>query len=686
MPIFPLQNFDTLADGDYAGWAVGAFSGDADDWRGVRTCTAHSGAKIFRFGGTTCIAGYGPSTHSIAIPWGGIPVPAGATNIRLSFWHRWSFETSYDGGYLRIALPGTSYYYVPGTAILSNSYSTGMNVYLGAPVWHGTQSTFVNTVVDLDAACRVIDASGCAGKTVYLGFTTFADSMDEGGPYAGWFIDDVVFTTDVPGSCGAGPQPVQAFTARSTSGMNLLEWQNPAAGAYGSAVVRYRTDGTFPLSAFDGSAVTCSGQSTSVGAYNSCSHSGTNGITYSYSLFVNNGSGVYSSPRTVAATPFDSTTGPRKWAYSTGAANLAPAGILPGAVGTGGVFVVSNDRALHAVNPTAAADGGSWPRTAPFAWVPYAMNGPAQHRPPVVPLSAGPRVFLASQDGYAYAVNARTGAVVWTSTKLGDVLQANPAGLFADLVPGAPDRVFVGTRNATSANTLYALNPATGAVVSQFDNGGGASAIGIITGIAVDYAKNYVYFTSRASGTGSSHTLWCLDATGGTLGKVWSLPVGDIDGSPVLYQGRLYVGTNAGEVKAIDPAGPTVAWTYTCSPADGAVKGYVFPHLGSSPKRLYFATTNRVWAIQDDGGSASGLWSVPVTNPSIPLYVNGTNHLLVGSSNGTLYELSTVDGSQEGSVGLGSSALGSPARDSINDLYHVGSTAGVLHAVTLPVP
>ncbi len=688
------QNFDALADGTYAGWTRSYFApGNANDWRGVQTCTAHSGTKIFRFGGVACTDGYATSTHSLA--WPPLTVPAGATNARVSFWHRWDFETNHDGGYLRIAFPGTAFYYVPGFAILSGPYSAGTNPSLGVPVWQGNQPTFVNTVVDLDAACRVIDAAGCAGKTVYFAFTSLLDSTNTGGPYTGWFIDDVQVTADVPGSCSAAPQPVQSFSARATSVTNLLEWRNPGAGAYGSAVVRYRTDGVFPITALDGTGLTCSGQSTALGAYNSCSHLGaTNGTTYSYSLFVNNGAGVYSSRRTVAATPFDTTTGPRKWAYSTGAASLAPAGILPGAIGAGGVYALSNDRALHAMNPSAT--GGSWPRTAPFAWFPAAMNAPAQHRPPVVPLATGPRVFLASQDGYAYAVNADTGALVWTSNtgaptftplRLGDVLQANPAGLFSDLKPTVPNLVFVGTRNATSANTLYALDPATGATVAQFDNGGGGSAIGVITGIAVDYATNYVYFTSRASGTGSTHTLWCLNATGGTLSWVWSDPVGDIDGSPVLYQGRIYVATNGGLVRAVDPATGAVAWTYSGAAADWPIKGYVFPHLGSSPPRLYFSGSSMVWAIQDDGTSASTLWSVfNVTNPSTPLHVFGTNHLLLGSTNGYLYELSTTNGAVEGSVNLGTGALGSPARDSVNGMFHVGSTAGVLHAVTLPVP
>ena len=34
-------------------------------------------------------------------------------------------------------------------------------------------------------------------------------------------------------------------------------------------------------------------------------------------------------------------------------------GVRPGSIGTGAVYTVSNDRGLHAVNPTAA--GGDWP-------------------------------------------------------------------------------------------------------------------------------------------------------------------------------------------------------------------------------------------------------------------------------------------------------------------------------------
>jgi outer membrane protein assembly factor BamB len=690
------ETFDALVDGNMDGWTEGRYSGVATDWRNVMTCAAHSGGKIYRFGGTNCPTSYTSSAagtfNEAWVRTPAIAVPAGSTNVRLSFWHRWAFEPYYDGAFLEISLDATNYYYVLPSAILSNTYN-GETYLLGdLPVWNVSQPTFVNTVVNLDAACNGVpgNTGGCSGKTVNIGFVALNDEVFND---LGWFIDDVQVTRDPVGSCSLAPAPVRFLSARATPGTNLLEWQNPISGGYGSAIVRFKTALPYPASVTDGTALTCVGQNTALGAYNSCSQTGLTGTsTYYYSVFVDNGSGVYSSSRTVSATQFAVGTGVRKWAYSTGAANLAPAGVLPGAVGAGAIFAVSNDRALHAVDPAAA--GGNWPRTSPFTWIPTSMNGPAQHRPPVVPLAEGPRVFLASQDGFAYAVNARSGALRWRSDKLGDVLQANPAGLFSDLRPTAPNRLFVGTRNATSANTLYALDPADGHTLGQFDNGGGANAIGVITGITVDYDTNYVYFTSRAPLAGSSDTLWCVDGT--TMTKVWSLPLGDIDGSPVLYPanlpggypgGRLYVGTNAGEVKAINASTHAVVWTYTCNPLNGPVKGFVSPHFGVSPLRLYFATTARVWGIVDNGATVTQSFSsTAVPNPSTPLYVNGTTYLLVGNSNGTLYQLLTTNGSTRGTVSLGTVALGSPARDSVNGLFHVGSTAGVLHAFTLPVP
>jgi outer membrane protein assembly factor BamB len=356
-------------------------------------------------------------------------------------------------------------------------------------------------------------------------------------------------------------------------------------------------------------------------------------------------------------------------------------------VGAGAVFAVSNDRVLHAMEPSAA--GGLWPRSGSFGWAPVTMNAPAQHRPPVVSLGAGPRVLVASQDGRVYCVDALTGSTEWESAVLASSLLANPAGLLADLVPSAPDVVVVGTRGAGGANTLFALDPATGATVTglSFTNdpsqGGDGLGIGIITGVLVDYDTNFATFTSRDLAGGSSATVWCVDLGGATAQLVWSAAVGDIDGAPSLYGGRVYVGTNTSNLVALDAATGAVAWTF--SAGDGPVKGHPWPRFGTS--ELVFATTNTVWSVQDNGSSAVKLWdTATISTPSIPLLVVGTDQLLVGGGDGTLYQLDADTGAVTGAEMLAAgSALGSPAADVVNGSAHVGAENGVVYTVELPL-
>jgi fibronectin type 3 domain-containing protein len=196
------NNFETgsgLSD-----WTKGTFvaGGSTVDWRGIQTCTANSGTHIFRFGGSSCTTNYGSNRFTFAQPKGatGIAIPAGATKTRLSFFHRRSFESGFDGGTLAVSVNGTNYFFVPASAIISGaSYNNTIAPdcppagSAGASVFSGSQSTFVNTTVDLDAACNVATGltTGCAGRSVYIAFTSISDCSVT---FTGWFLDDVVVT------------------------------------------------------------------------------------------------------------------------------------------------------------------------------------------------------------------------------------------------------------------------------------------------------------------------------------------------------------------------------------------------------------------------------------------------------------------------------------------------------------
>jgi len=191
------NNFDSATG--MSDWTKGTFvsGGATTEWRGVQTCTAASGTKIFRYGATSCTGNYGNNRFAYASPKGstGIVFGGAANTSRLTFKHRRDFESGYDGGTLAVSLNGSSYTLVPSSAILSGGY-TGATAASCAPtggagvsVWTGTSTAFTTTTVDLDAACNAAGASGgCAGQTVWIAFASITDCSTTGD---GWFLDDV---------------------------------------------------------------------------------------------------------------------------------------------------------------------------------------------------------------------------------------------------------------------------------------------------------------------------------------------------------------------------------------------------------------------------------------------------------------------------------------------------------------
>ena len=199
------NNFDSASG--LSDWTRGTFDGsNVNNWRGVQSCTAASSPNVFRFGGTGCTSNYNTNRFIFAQPKGatGIAVPGGSSTARLTFAHRRQFETGFDGGFLALSLNGTNYTVVPASAILSGASYNGTvaascapSGSAGLPIFTGTQSSFVSTEVNLDAACNLVTggSGGCGGQTLYIGFTGVSDCTVTAD---GWFLDNVTVTACVP--------------------------------------------------------------------------------------------------------------------------------------------------------------------------------------------------------------------------------------------------------------------------------------------------------------------------------------------------------------------------------------------------------------------------------------------------------------------------------------------------------
>lgn len=691
------------------GWTRGAFSGDANDWRGIQTCTAYSGTKIFRYGAGQCTNNYASNNHALAYPGsGGISIPATAQNVRLSFYHRWDFEvtggTAYDGAYMRLSLDGTTFTTIPSTATgvwISGGYTGTLASGYGA--WTGTNTSFNNTVMDLDAACNYAfgGTAGAAGRTLYIGFTVYTDSS---ATMDGWFLDDVTVTADVAGSCNAAPSDVSFLTATYKNGSVKVEWVNPASSWTHTRIVRKL--GSAPSGPTDGTFAAPMGDITTGGAGGRGTITDTtvsNGSTYYYGAYVWNGTS-YSGGVSIRALP-KAASNPA-WGFGTRAAALTSPGVYPGAYGSGSLYVVSNDRSVYAVN--VSATGGDWMT----GYTPIAMNAPSQAPPVPFPVFNGNLgvgvtrgLFVGAQDGTDSCINAASGtSMKWTwaspGAASGDLIQAGTMFSFTGNIYGAQyDFVFAVTRNGGADNKVYALAPTSGVAQFSFDNGGGANGIGMITGtpwVDTSVTPNRIYFTSRKKlGAGSSGTLWCLDINANSFSLRAGFPVdiGDSDSGINIQHGRIYVGNNAGQVKCVNKDTGSVHWTYTPSVADGPVKSYVaVTRAGAAPWRCFFSTNTRVWAMDDSGSTTvAPAWNVTLpggASPSYPLYTQGTD-VWVSGSNGTLYELASSNGADSGSIVVESGAvLGSPSYWTFGGVkqVYVGTNTGAVYAVTVPLP
>lgn len=476
---------------------------------------------------------------------------------------------------------------------------------------------------------------------------------------------------------------VPFLTTTSRSGRVTVEWQNPATGPYGFTRILARTD-RYPQSFddIDLAVLPAVDKTGTPGLHDSIEHTDLdNGRTYFYAAFVNDGVGNWSAGKRVAGFPAEATWGVL-WRFfaGTGTTSMAPPGV--GSV----VLAVSNDEHVYALAP--GPDGGNWAGGA----VPFTLQGPAQHRPPIIPAngvtSADNFALVGSQDGYVRALDADGLTELWRSPFFG-MVQASPAGWFSTWSGRSLDRVYVGTRVAGARNRIYALEATMGQPVWEFDDPAGAG-IGIVSaGATVDYSRERLYLASHAFVEGAP-TLWALDLVTGD--EIWSTPLGNISGSPIQRGNVLYVGLDDGDVWGVDTDTGDPKLNFPFRTGDGMTKAYPFPDLAGD--RVYLSTTTTLWCIRDVEPVVVRRWSfASAASPSTPLYPPGSPYLWLGSSDGRLYQVEVATGtpSQEPDfrsvlLGDGGGGVGSPSYDVRFDLLYAGTEDGAIYAVTAPLP
>ncbi len=264
------------------------------------------------------------------------------------------------------------------------------------------------------------------------------------------------------------------------------------------------------------------------------------------------------------------------------------------------------------------------------------------------PAVVGGVVYVGSDDGYMYALDAATGAKQWAYWTGGSQVADDPA-----VVGGM---VYFGS---LENHTLYALDAASGTKKWAYPTGGPiVSSPAVVGGV--------VYVGSE------DNTLYAFDAaTGAKKWTYWTR--GGIDSSPAVVDGVVYVGSGDGNVYALDAATGARKWAYqTGNPVEASpavAKGVVY--VGSHDGYMYAldaATGAKKWTYRTRG---------PMFSP--PTVANGVVYVGAGWDN--LYALDAATGAKKWAYPTG----GMDSSPTVaNGVVYVGALGANVYAFHLP--
>lgn len=274
--------------------------------------------------------------------------------------------------------------------------------------------------------------------------------------------------------------------------------------------------------------------------------------------------------------------------------------------GLGMVYIASTDGYLYALSQSSGA----------IAW--RAEVG--IYLTDSTPALEGQTLFVAAHGTTLEALNARTGALYWTFA-ITERIEAPP------LVVGS--RVLV-----VSRTTLWTLNATDGNLLWKFHRG----VVGWPSSGVPAVAGDTVYVS-----LGSETSLWALNmATGQT---VWSFDTGDrVTSAPVVSAGIVYIATWHGEIFALDRVHGNMLWVYTLN---GKTKQTVIDGVGGSMAladgKLYMGDY-RGELICLDGQHGHLLWRFATGAQVLATPVVAAGVVYFGSDDGNFYALDIQSG------------------------------------------
>jgi outer membrane protein assembly factor BamB len=290
------------------------------------------------------------------------------------------------------------------------------------------------------------------------------------------------------------------------------------------------------------------------------------------------------------------------WTYQTGGAvDSTPA------VSNGVVFVGSSDRSVYALNATTGAK--VWSFTA----------GGAVVSSPDVDASLG-LVFIGSDDGNVYALHAADGTKAW-AYKTGGMVEAAVS-------------VFKGNVYASSFDgSVYAVNESTGKLTAKYS---ATDAVETAPSLGTCIGYDWLIFGSK------DHYVYAFDVTNPSKPKWKDLTAGVVYATPAIScsESVVFLGTHDWRVQSTDLLTGAIKWWYNCAPQGRAV--YSSPIVADGI--VYYACLNGyVYALfssqrgSPQGAPGAGTDVQPQRLPVWKYVTGGAIYSSVAVSDGRVY-------------------------------------------------
>ena len=276
------------------------------------------------------------------------------------------------------------------------------------------------------------------------------------------------------------------------------------------------------------------------------------------------------------------------------------------AIVNGVMYFGSDDHNVYALNASTGA----------LLWS-YLTGGSVDASPAV----ANGVVYIGSFDGNMYALDASTGTKLWN-------FSAGAIGSSAVVANGV---IYFGSGDGS----VYALNASTGVKLWSYANAG-------INYSSPAVANGVVYIGSFLDGNG-----YALNASTGA--KLWSYTTGgEVDASPAVANGVVYFGSGDANVYALNAGTGAKLWSYKTG-------GGVFSSPAVANGVVYFGSLDHnVYALNASTGAK--LWSFTTgfdVEYCSPAVANGV--VYVGSDDGNVYALNASTGALLWNYFIGSS-------------------------------